>query len=179
MEEIVSELFCCHLLYKDEKPSVCLSVCLHFWCHTANSVILAWIHLRLGLSDSYGLWHKQVCFYKFLRPLSWAQECFKEAAVVQFRFHFASRKFAKLCNFAPAKSTVSYYGSKESAFNGESIRYYWYIYIYIYNVCVCLKSEFAKLFSQSFVSLDSPNFSTTKLFCYMVFHLATQPTSPN
>jgi len=58
--------------------------------------------LRLGLSDSYGLWHKQVCFYKFLKPLSWAQERLKEAAVALFQFHFASRKFAKLCNFVPA-----------------------------------------------------------------------------
>jgi len=75
-----------------------LSVCI-FCCHAANSVISAWIHLRLSLSDSYGLWHEQVCFYKFLRPLSWAQERLKEAAVALFRFHFASRKFAKHCNF--------------------------------------------------------------------------------
>jgi len=79
--------------------SVCLSV-LIFPRHADNSVILAQIDSELGLSDSYGLWHQQVCFYKFLRPLSWAQERLKDAAVVHFRLHFASCKFAKLCNFA-------------------------------------------------------------------------------
>jgi len=64
-------------------------------------VIPAWNDSRLGLSDSFGLWHEQVCFNKFLRPICWAQKVLKEAAVMQFWFHFASRKFANLCNFAP------------------------------------------------------------------------------
>jgi len=83
------------LLYKDKRLSVFLSVCI-FCCHTANSVISALIDSGLGLCDSYGLWHKQVCFYKFLRPVCWAQEFLKDTAIVHFEFHFASCKFAKL-----------------------------------------------------------------------------------
>ena len=71
-----------NLLYKDKKPSVCLSA--FFWCHADNLVMSAWIDSRLGLYDSYDLWHKQVCFYKFLRPICWAQEHLKTSAVVPF-----------------------------------------------------------------------------------------------
>ena len=80
--------------------SVYLSVRI-FPRHADNSVILAWIDSGLGLSDSYGLWHEQVCFYKFLRPVCWAQGCLKDAGVAQFQLHFDSRKFTKLCNFTP------------------------------------------------------------------------------
>ena len=52
-----------NLLYKAEKPSVCLSV-LIFWCHAANSVISAWIDLGLDLCDSCGLWHVNGCCYE-------------------------------------------------------------------------------------------------------------------
>jgi len=82
-----------NLLYKAESR-------LSIFCHAANSVNLAWIDSGLDLCGSCGLWHEQVYFYKFLRPLNWPQEGLKEAAV-QFWFHFASHKFAKLCNFVP------------------------------------------------------------------------------
>jgi len=84
-------------IYKAEKPSVRP----HFCCHAANSVSSAWINSGLGLCESHGHWHEQVCFYKFLRPVCY-QECLKDATVVHFEFHFASRKFTKLCNFAPS-----------------------------------------------------------------------------
>ena len=70
-----------NVLYKVEKPSVCL----HFFGVT----LITWSSRhgpiqRLGLCDSYDLWHKQVCFYKFLRPICWVQECLKDSAVAPF-----------------------------------------------------------------------------------------------
>jgi len=59
-----------------------LSVGLHFGCHAANLVILVWINSGHGLCDSYGLWHEQVYFYKFLIPVCLGQEHLKEAAVI-------------------------------------------------------------------------------------------------
>ena len=89
------------LLYKAEKPSVRP----HFWCHADNSVISTWTDSRLSSCDKCGLWQQQVCFYKFLRPICLTQERLKTL----LSFHFASRKFEKRCNFAPALSTVSDY----------------------------------------------------------------------
>ena len=40
-----------NLLYKAEKPSVCLSVCLHFW-HAHNSAVFALIETGLAQNES-------------------------------------------------------------------------------------------------------------------------------
>ena len=56
------------LLYKAEKPSVCLSVCLSDRL-AGNSVMSACIDVGLALRDSYVLWHVQVCFKKFLSAI--------------------------------------------------------------------------------------------------------------
>ena len=58
--------YTCYLLYKAEKPSVCLSVRLSVGRLASNSVVSACIDVRLALRDSYVLWHVQVCFKKFL-----------------------------------------------------------------------------------------------------------------
>ena len=50
-----------YLKYKAEKPSVHI-----FACHAGNTVISALTNWRLGLCNSYGLWHEQVCLNKFL-----------------------------------------------------------------------------------------------------------------
>ena len=55
-----------NLLYKAEKPSVRLSVCLSVGRLTGNSVVSACIDVGLALHDSYVLWHVQVCFKKLL-----------------------------------------------------------------------------------------------------------------
>ena len=52
------------LLYKAEKPSVCLSVCLSVR-RAGNSAVSAWTKVGLALHNSYVLWHVQVCFKKF------------------------------------------------------------------------------------------------------------------
>ena len=56
------------LLYKAEKPSVCLSVRLPVR-RTSNSVVSACIDVGLALHDSDVLWHVQVCFKKFLSTI--------------------------------------------------------------------------------------------------------------
>jgi len=91
-----------YLFTTKRRKAVCPSVCLSaFLLSCSNSVSSKWIDSGLCLCDSYGLWHEQVCFYKFLRLVCWAQQCLKDAAVIHFKFHFGSRKYAKLCNFAP------------------------------------------------------------------------------
>ena len=64
----------------------CLSVCpsILIWCHADISVISAWINLGLVSCDSCGLWHKQVCFYKYVSALCWAHECLKGTTVAPF-----------------------------------------------------------------------------------------------
>ena len=52
------------LLYKAEKPSVCLSVCLsvRICCRVDISAVAAWIDVRLARCDSYVFWHDEVYF---------------------------------------------------------------------------------------------------------------------
>ena len=47
------------------------SVCPHFLMSATNSVISAWTYLRLGLSDSCGLWHENDCYFELLNHLCW------------------------------------------------------------------------------------------------------------
>ena len=42
---------------KAEKPSICLSVSLHFSCHSNYSVVPALINTSLTRSDIYVIWH--------------------------------------------------------------------------------------------------------------------------
>ena len=53
-----------YLLYKAEKPSVCLSVRLSVR-RDCNLAVSAWTNVELAQHDSYVLWHVQVCFKKF------------------------------------------------------------------------------------------------------------------
>ena len=48
------------LLYKAEKPSVCLSV--RTFCAVWFSAMAAWIDVRLARCDSYVFWHDEVYF---------------------------------------------------------------------------------------------------------------------
>ena len=48
------------LLYKAEKPSVCLSV--RTFLAVSFSAAAAWIDVRLARRDSYVFWHDQVYF---------------------------------------------------------------------------------------------------------------------
>ena len=57
-----------NLLYKAEKPSVCLSVRLSVR-RDGNSVVSACINMGLALHDSYVFWHVQVCFKKFISAI--------------------------------------------------------------------------------------------------------------
>ena len=67
-----------HLLYKDKSS---LSV-LIFPCPPVNFFVSACICLRLGLYVGCALWHEQVCFYKFLNKLCWAQEGLEDTTVL-------------------------------------------------------------------------------------------------
>ena len=65
-------LLCIH---KDEKSYVHVYVLLHDCYHTANSVISALFPQHLVyLICMYGLLHEQICFYKFLSPICYAQQ---------------------------------------------------------------------------------------------------------
>ena len=48
------------LLYKAEKPSVCLSV--RTFLAVSFSAVAAWIDVRLARCDSYVFWHDEVYF---------------------------------------------------------------------------------------------------------------------
>ena len=70
----------CHatnLLYKAEKPSVCLSVHPHFW-HADISVMSASIETRLARNQSCAFGHHRVYFYKPTEPKIHRQECVKD-----------------------------------------------------------------------------------------------------
>ena len=54
------------LLYKDEKPSVCPSVCRHFFRHAHNFAVSRRIDSRLARNVSHVFWHQPVCFEKVL-----------------------------------------------------------------------------------------------------------------
>ena len=68
------------LLYKAEKPSVCPSVCLHFW-HADNSAVSARIETRLARSESCVFGDHKVCFYKPIVPTVHGQECLEDEGV--------------------------------------------------------------------------------------------------
>ena len=65
------------LLYKVEKPSVCLSVRLHFW-HADNSVVCALIETGLARNESCVFREHKVYFYKPTEPTVHRQECIKD-----------------------------------------------------------------------------------------------------
>ena len=62
------------LIYKAEKLSVCLSVCLSgtFW-HADISVVSASIETGLARNDTYVFWLQQVFSYKLSRTVPFPQ----------------------------------------------------------------------------------------------------------
>ena len=54
------------LLYKDEKPTVCPSICRHFFRHAHNFAVSRRIDSGLARNVSHVFWHLPVCFEKFL-----------------------------------------------------------------------------------------------------------------
>ena len=70
------------------KMKSCPSVCL-IWCHAPTSVVSVWITSGFGI---YGVWHKQVCFYKFLRSHCWQMSTWKALLLL----YLASHKFVTL-----------------------------------------------------------------------------------
>ena len=64
------------LLYKAEKPSVCLSVCLHFW-HADNSAVFASIETGLARNESCVFKQHKVYFYKLAEPTIHRQGVYK------------------------------------------------------------------------------------------------------
>ena len=74
----------CNLLYKAEKLSVCLSVCLsvrlHFW-HADNSTVCALMEMGLARNVSCVFEQHKVYFYKSTEPTIHRQECVKDEGV--------------------------------------------------------------------------------------------------
>ena len=68
------------LLYKAEKLSVCLSVCLHFW-HADNSAVSASIETGLARNESCVCKQHKVYFYKLTEPTIHRQECVEDDGV--------------------------------------------------------------------------------------------------
>ena len=68
------------LLYKAEKPSVSLSVCLHFW-HADNSAVSARIETGLARNESCVFEDHKVYFYKPIVPAVHRQECLEDEGV--------------------------------------------------------------------------------------------------
>ena len=68
------------LLYKAEKPSVRLSVCLHFW-HAHNSAVFASIETGLARNESCVIEEDYVYFNKPTEPNVHRQECLKDDCV--------------------------------------------------------------------------------------------------
>ena len=64
------------LLYKAEKPSVCLSVCI-FPRHADNSVACASIETRPARNDCYVFWHQRACYLKFPEAIMFDSEALK------------------------------------------------------------------------------------------------------
>ena len=69
--------FYLYLLYKAEKPSVCLSVHLHFW-HADNSAASAWIETGFARNERCVFEDNRVYFYKPTWPTVHRQECVKD-----------------------------------------------------------------------------------------------------
>ena len=69
-----------NLLYKAEKPSVRLSVRLHFW-HADNSAVSARIGTRLARNESCVFEDHKVYFYKPIVPTIHGQECLEDEGV--------------------------------------------------------------------------------------------------
>ena len=69
-----------YLLYKDEKPSVCLSV--RPSDRPADiSAVSAWIDVRLARNESCVFWNHVVCLYKSLSATVGPHECAKGTGV--------------------------------------------------------------------------------------------------
>ena len=62
------------------RPSVCLSVRLHFW-HAHNSVVGALIKMGLTRNESCVFEEHKVYFYKPTEPTVHRQECVKDEGV--------------------------------------------------------------------------------------------------
>ena len=58
--------FIANLLYKAQKPSVCLSICTSW--HADNSVMSAWIKTRRARNESCVFEDHKVYFYKPILP---------------------------------------------------------------------------------------------------------------
>ena len=71
--------FYLYLLYKAEKPSVCLSVHLNFW-QADNSVSSAWIETRFAWNERCVFVDHRVYFYKPTQPTVHQQERVKDKA---------------------------------------------------------------------------------------------------
>ena len=67
------------LLYKAEKPSVCLSVCPDR--HAAISAVSACIETRLARYESTVFWDNEVCFKNSTRAITHPHECAKGTGV--------------------------------------------------------------------------------------------------
>ena len=84
------------LLYKAEKPSVRLSVCLSVRLHFLsrdNLGCLCMDRREIWFVYSCGLWHANAPLNNFLTVLCWAHECFKHTAVVVFAIIFGRVKY--------------------------------------------------------------------------------------
>ena len=86
------------LLYKVEKPSVRLSVHLHFTHHADNSVMCASLKTRLARNNCYVFWHQRVCFLKFPGAIVFRQRSVEGTYVGHYQ------KSRWICNkiFGPA-----------------------------------------------------------------------------
>ena len=69
-----------NLLYKAEKPSVCPSVCLHFW-YADNSAVSARIETGLARNESCVFEDHKVYLYKPIVPTVHRQECLEDEGV--------------------------------------------------------------------------------------------------
>ena len=65
-----------YILYKAEKPSVCMSIRLHFW-HADNSAVFASAKTELARNESCVFKEYKVCFYKPIELTIYQQECVK------------------------------------------------------------------------------------------------------
>ena len=95
-----------NLIYKAEKLSVCLSV-FWYWVNN-NSVMAAWIIVKLARCDSCVFWDHKIYFFKFVRVLCWPHKSSKDAGT-------AVGPCRKPCTFTQALSNMP-----QSLFNEES-----------------------------------------------------------
>ena len=73
-----------YLLYKDEKSSVCPSVCRHFFRHAHNFAVSRRIDSGLARNVSHVFWHQPVCVEKFLTASVCCPRRFERRSVEDF-----------------------------------------------------------------------------------------------